>query len=198
MCLRLNREECIIAGPSSGMVLVGALRMVPDEPGNVLVVIFPDDIFKYASSICRHFPDLCPASGDTATAVPSPHEQLFAEMIENLKNPYDSVRPTVLSTELESSSPPMVVDVRPKEMYDEVYMGISVNIPQAELPGRLDELPEDRDAPIVMVCGIGKFSKHTTLYLKSLGYRNVRSMKGGIGEWVRKGQATMSNVAPES
>jgi len=199
MCLRLNREECIIAGPSSGMALVGALRMVPDEPGNILVVIFPDDIFKYASSICRHFPELCPtATTDTGAAAPSQHEQLFAEMIENLKNPYDSVRATVLSKELETDSPPLVVDVRPKEMFDDVHMNAAVNIPQSDLPQRLKELPDDRDAPIVMVCGIGKFSKHTTLYLKSLGYRNVRSMKGGIGEWVRKGQPTESNATQQS
>ena len=64
MCLRLNREESIIAGPSSGMALVGALRMIPDEPGNIVVVIFPDSIFKYASSIVRHFPDLAPPKKD--------------------------------------------------------------------------------------------------------------------------------------
>ena len=45
-----------------------------------------------------------------------------------------------------------------------------------------------------MVCGIGKFSKSTTLYLKSMGYRNVRSMKGGLNEWVRKGLATESRA----
>jgi rhodanese-related sulfurtransferase len=39
-----------------------------------------------------------------------------------------------------------------------------------------------------MVCGIGKFSKPTTLYLKSMGYRNVRSLRGGISEWARKGR----------
>jgi cysteine synthase len=31
LCQRLNREESIIAGPSSGMALAGALRMVTDE-----------------------------------------------------------------------------------------------------------------------------------------------------------------------
>ena len=66
----------------------------------------------------------------------------------------------------------------------------SINIPQDDIPTRKDELPEDRDAEIVMVCNIGKFSKYTTLYLKSLGYRNVRSMKGGLNEWVRKGHPT--------
>ena len=48
-----------------------------------------------------------------------------------------------------------------------------------------------------MVCGIGKFSKGTVLYLKSMGYRNARSMKGGINEWVRKGFATESSASDE-
>ena len=72
MCLRLNREESIIAGPSSGMALVGALRLIADEPGNLVVIIFPDDIFKYASSLLRHFPQLVPpASQSQQTAGPS-------------------------------------------------------------------------------------------------------------------------------
>ena len=66
----------------------------------------------------------------------------------------------------------------------------SVNIPQDDLAGRAGELPQDRDAPIVMVCNIGRFSKHTVLHLKSMGYRNVRSMKGGLNEWVRQGLPT--------
>ena len=41
LCLRLNREESIVAGPSSGMALAGAFKLVPDEPGNVVVVFFP-------------------------------------------------------------------------------------------------------------------------------------------------------------
>jgi len=60
LCLRLNREECIIAGPSSGMALAGAVRTIPDEPGTIAVVIFPDNVFKYASSVQRHFPYVCP------------------------------------------------------------------------------------------------------------------------------------------
>src|SRR6185436_19075439 len=67
LCLRLVREEGIIAGPSSGMALAGALRKVPDAPGNLLVVIFPDNIFKYASSVMRHFPALFPAAPPAAS-----------------------------------------------------------------------------------------------------------------------------------
>ena len=56
MCLRLNREESLIAGPSSGMALAGALKVIEDNPDAVVVVIFPDNAFKYASSFERHFP----------------------------------------------------------------------------------------------------------------------------------------------
>ena len=77
-------------------------------------------------------------------------------------------------------------------------MDFTINIPQSDLAQRTDELPSERDASIVMVCGIGKFSKPTTLYLKSLGYRNVRNLKGGINEWVRKGYATTSATIESS
>lgn len=199
LCLRLNREESVIAGPSSGLALAGALRLVPDEPGVVAVVIFPDNIFKYASSVCRHFPELCPpaaASGAAAApAVPSRAERLLEEMVENLRNPYDSIAVGELASAIaQSGRRPLVVDVRPAGQYGELRIPGSVNLPQAELSDRKGELPADRDTPIVMVCGIGKFSKPTTLYLKSLGYRNVRSLKGGINEWVRKGQPTQAGA----
>ena len=198
MCLRLNREESIIAGPSSGMALVGALRIVPDEPGTIAVVMFPDNIFKYASSICRHFSYLSPSRETEDGAASTANDQFLSEMIENLKNPFDSIRAKTLDERLRQPDKPLVIDVRPADLFAESHVPGSINIPQAELPQRRTDLPEDRDAEVIMVCGIGKFSKHTTLYLKSMGYRNVRSMKGGINEWVRKGHPTDSTTVETS
>ncbi len=193
LTLRLNREESIIAGPSSGMALAAAFKLVPDEPGVVAVVICPDNIFKYASSIVRHFPDLGPAElpgALNAPVGPTKNEQFLEAMIENLKNPYDSVAVNALSEEMAGAAKPLVVDVRPLDQFTDLHVPGAVNLPQSELAQRAGELPADRATPIVMVCGIGKFSKPTTLFLKSMGYRNVRSLKGGINEWVRKGLPT--------
>ena len=84
----------------------------------------------------------------------------------------------------------------PPRQFADVHIPGSVNLPQSELSKRKGELPADREAPIVMACAIGKFSKPTTLYLKSLGYRNVRSLKGGVNEWVRKQLPTEPARAP--
>jgi cysteine synthase/rhodanese-related sulfurtransferase len=191
LCWRLNREESIIAGPSSGMNLAGALKLLPDEPGAIAVVIFCDNIFKYASSVLRHFPQLRPAEKESARqAGPSKSDTVLAEMMENLKNPYDSLRPSQLNEQLQGADRPLVVDIRIPEHFAESRVPGSINIPQDDLRGRAQELPEDRDAAIVMICNIGKFSKEATLYLKSMGYRNVKSLKGGLNEWVRKGLPT--------
>lgn len=192
LCLRLNREEAIIAGPSSGMNLAAAFKLVPDEPGNVVVVIFCDNIFKYASSVVKHFPELAPPpkEGAKENGAPSKNDQFVAELLENLKNPFDTIKAKDLHAQLSETDQPTIVDIRIPKDYDESHIPGSVNIPQDDLSERVTELPDDRDAPIVTVCNIGKFSKHATLMLKSKGYRNVRSVKGGLNEWVRKGFET--------
>ena len=198
MCMRLNRDESIIAGPSSGMALTGALRLLPDEPGTIAVVIFPDNVFKYASSFQRHFPEVCPPDQKEIATGSSKDEQFLSAMVENLKNPHDSVKADDLHQLLQKADRPLVVDVRGPDHFSESHIPGSVNLPQDDLAQRSGELPQERGAPIVMVCNIGKFSKHTTLYLKSMGYRNVRSMKGGLNEWVRKGHPTESDAVGAS
>ncbi len=192
MCLRLNREECVMGGPSSGMALAGALRLIPDAPGTIAVVIFPDNVFKYASTMQRHFPDICPADKDGTREGVSENDLFLAAMMENLKNPHGSVRAKDLHSALQQPDKPLLVDVRPPNMFAPTHIEGSTNIPMDDFIDRSDELPADREASIVLVCGIGKFSKNWTLYLRSKGYRNVCSLKGGVAEWVRKGHPTRS------
>lgn len=56
----LFRREGLRAGPSSGLIVEGARRVLErDRPeGGVGVAIFCDDAFKYMSSFIRHMPEL--------------------------------------------------------------------------------------------------------------------------------------------
>lgn len=176
MCRRLNREESVIAGPSSGMALAGALRTVPDEDGVLAVVIFPDNAFKYASSFVRHFPELTPT--------PPAGGALIEQMIENSKNPYDQILASTVEARRREF---LILDVREPAHYASGHVPGAVNIPLDDLGRRLGDLPEDREAPIVTVCGTGRLSIAAMLVLKSHGYRSVRNLRGGTDRWVAEG-----------
>ena len=189
MCLRLNREESIIAGPSSSMALLGAFELVPDEPGNLLVVIFPDNAFKYASSFVKHLPSVA-ASGVGNGAGRSP---LLERMRENVRGNTELTIDVDTAHEQWQQAQPFVLDVRPPSQYDEAHIPGAVNMPLAELGENSDHLsvlPRDLDAPILSVCQRGNASLSGLLYLKSLGYRNVRSLNGGTLAWREKGFST--------
>ena len=90
---------------------------------------------------------------------------------------------------------PFVLDVRPREQYDEAHIPGAYNVPLGELGGESGVealLPQDLDAPILSVCQRGNASLSGLLFLKSLGYRNVRSMDGGTLAWREKGYETDS------
>lgn len=62
--LELCRAEGLLAGPSSGLILEGALQIIARDQAGCGVMIFPDNIFKYVSSMVKHLPEL--ASGTEA------------------------------------------------------------------------------------------------------------------------------------
>lgn len=192
MCLRLNREESMIAGPSSAMALVGALKVIEDQPDAVVVIIFPDNSFKYASTFERHFPEMQAARpGEVAVGgEPSAKEQLFGQMIENSRNPHNTCEIDDLRGDLASDTPPFLVDVRMEELYESKHVTGARNIPVAELGDRQGELPANREHPIVTICTRGNLSLQGMLVLQSLGYQNVRSLNGGTVAWAEQGLST--------
>ena len=191
MCLRLNREESIIAGPSSAMALVGALKLVEDDPDAVVVVIFPDNAFKYASTFERHFPDVRSAfPAVAASSEPSKNDKLLTTLVENSRNEHNTCEIDDLQAGLASDAPPFVIDVRMKQLFEDQHVKGALNIPVAELADREGELPGHRDHPIVTVCTRGNLSIQGMLMLQSLGYKNVRSLNGGTDAWAEHGLPT--------
>ncbi len=188
LCLRLNREESIAAGPSSAMALAGAFELIDDKPGNKAVVIFPDSAYKYASSVVKHLAGL--GAGQSSSG--SKWEQLLAEMIENVRANADLTIDVAPAHELWQRVRPLVIDVRGHDTYRETHVDGAINIPLEELSSRASELPSDRGTPLLTVCDRGNISLPGVLLLATLGYRNVRSINGGTIAWQQMGYATES------
>ena len=188
LCLRLNREESIIAGPSSAMALSGAFKLVPDEPGNIVVVIFCDSVFKYASSVVKYLPGLV---AEKVQGRP-PRNALLDKMVENVRGNTDLTINVDAAHAQWQNGTLSIIDVRPNDQYQKAHIPGALSLPLAELGKDLSVLPSDLNAPILSVCQRGNASLSGVLFLKSLGYRNVRSITGGTLAWQERGFDTDS------
>lgn len=56
--LELCRQEGLLAGPSSGLILEGARRVIQRDGEGLGVMIFPDNVFKYTTNFRKHIREL--------------------------------------------------------------------------------------------------------------------------------------------
>lgn len=189
LCRRLFLEECLIGGPSCGLALAGALRAVPDEPGVVAVIIFPDNAFKYLSSFRRHLPDVFGPAEEAAVTPPEPVNPFAAHLESAFR--MAKAGPDVIDVQeakrlLDAGVP--IIDVRNPGEVARVHIADSTNVPLPELSeGRTEGLPADHTAPVMTICAAGTRSLYALLLLKAQGYSDVKSVDGGMGAWVAAG-----------
>lgn len=79
-----------------------------------------------------------------------------------------------------------VVDVREQEEWAAGRMPGSVLMPMGEVAARMREL--DPDAPVVTVCRSGRRSLYSAEELIGAGFRDVKSLAGGLIAWVEAGR----------
>lgn len=83
---------------------------------------------------------------------------------------------------------PFVIDVRSQTEWDEQgHIPGAVLMPVTELATMLEQLPADLDTPMIVYCAKGTRGNYGMLYLKALGYSNVKNLGGGFGAWVEAG-----------
>ena len=80
----------------------------------------------------------------------------------------------------------VVLDVREPEEYAHGHVPGAVNLPQAELATRLDEVPRDR--PLLLICQSGYRSLRAAQFLKQTGFAEVASVTGGTTAWQEAGK----------
>ena len=91
------------------------------------------------------------------------------------------ISPEELKLQLDSPQPPLVLDVREPWELEAARLGGTLDIPMAQVPQRLAELPRDR--PIVVMCHAGARSMKVANFLVQNGFEQVASLDGGIRAW---------------
>ncbi len=83
-----------------------------------------------------------------------------------------------------SGGTPLLLDVREPQEVAICAIPDSLFIPMGTLPGRVGELPKDRD--IVVVCHHGGRSAQVTLWLRAQGFDRAVNLDGGVDAWARR------------
>ncbi len=77
----------------------------------------------------------------------------------------------------------VVLDIRERKDFQAGHIVEAVNIPNANLESRLDELKKYRDRPIVVACRMGQNAGAAGTLLRKQGFENVSRLTGGMTEW---------------
>lgn len=96
----------------------------------------------------------------------------------------DELSPREVAERLKrSGSDVLLLDVREPDERELAAIEPSVHIPMRDVPGRLAELPKERE--IIVYCHGGARSAMIAGFLEGKGYRRVANLSGGIDAWSR-------------
>ena len=106
------------------------------------------------------------------------------KFLTELPEGFYTVKPADLNVELTGTPIPFILDVRTPDEFAAGYIEGAININVTEVPANLPQLPADKAAPIVVLCQSGHRGAMVMMYLRMLGYTNVRNLGGGMNAWV--------------
>jgi molybdopterin/thiamine biosynthesis adenylyltransferase/rhodanese-related sulfurtransferase len=114
----------------------------------------------------------------------------YRDHLARTKAEIEEIDSPALAAALESGSPPLVVDVREQDEWDEGHIPNAVHIPRGYLESRFERSAPDRETPIVVTCASGSRSAFAAKTLAELGYKHVSSHAPGYTGWKRDGFPT--------
>ncbi len=98
-----------------------------------------------------------------------------------------------------SDQPPLLIDIRDAADFNGTGYATYGHIPNArsitilELESKIEDLQPFKDKEIVTMCPGGGLSLAAVEILTEAGFKDVKSLKGGIGLWHKKGYPTTTS-----
>jgi sulfur-carrier protein adenylyltransferase/sulfurtransferase len=114
----------------------------------------------------------------------------YRELLQQVKAEIEEVDAAQARDLLESADPPLLLDIREQDEWDEGQIPGAIHIPRGNLESRVENAAPDHAKPIVVYCAAGNRSAFAAKTLAELGYENVSSLSGGYTDWKRNGFPT--------
>ena len=111
----------------------------------------------------------------------------YRELLAQVKQEIAEIDANTLAGELASATPPVLIDVREPDEYEQGAIAEAIHIPRGFLESRIEATAPDHDQRIVLSCASGARSAFGAKVLAELGYTNVASLAGGFSGWKQSG-----------
>ena len=113
----------------------------------------------------------------------------FQELVAGAKKKVTEISPTDAASKTKSSDA-VIVDVREKDEWEESHISHAIHMSRGTIELDIEEKIPDKNAMIICHCGGGGRSALAAESLQKMGYKNVRSMAGGLKAWKTAGLPT--------
>ncbi len=111
----------------------------------------------------------------------------YRELLAQVREEIDEISPIEARELLESESPPLFVDVREPDEWEEGHIPGAVYVTRGRLEQRIEGLIPDKSRPLVVYCSAGSRSAFAAKVLGEMGYSDVVNLAGGFSDWKRNG-----------
>jgi rhodanese-related sulfurtransferase len=113
----------------------------------------------------------------------------FEKLVAEAKKKITEISPTEVAAKSKSGEA-VIIDVREKDEWDEEHIPEAIHMSRGTIELDIEEKVPDSDAMVVCHCGGGGRSALAAENLQKMGYKNVRSMAGGLKAWTAAGLPT--------
>ena len=113
----------------------------------------------------------------------------FEKLVAEAKKHIIEISPDDAAVKLKSGDG-VIIDVRDKDEWDEGHIPGATHLSRGTIEFDIEAKVPDPDAMIICHCGGGGRSALAAESLQKMGYKNVRSMAGGLKAWKTAGLPT--------
>ncbi len=114
----------------------------------------------------------------------------YRELLNQVKGEIEEIDSPAAAGLLDGADPPVFVDVRERDEWEEGHIPGAMHVPRGNLESRIENAVPDRSSRVVLYCASGNRSAFAAKTLEELGYVDAVSLAGGFVDWKRNGFPT--------
>jgi rhodanese-related sulfurtransferase len=115
------------------------------------------------------------------------HSDRFVTLVDDALTRVDEISADEVKEKLDSDDNFMLVDVREQDEWKSSHIAGAQYMGKGLIERDIEDEVHDEDTELVLYCGGGYRSALAADNLQKMGYRNVKSLKGGFRTWTEAG-----------